>query len=165
MREKVNIYFDFRKSMISWVNMYLKQLDDENLKMKIIPEGNHGVWILGHLIASDDDLSEYLGKGPMLFPQYQQLFKQKSKLLPVTEYPKISLLRKHWEQVCKKNENIYLNLTDKELMEPHLKIEGKTKDDFFKTKEACLKNWILHQMHHAGQLALLFKKCKKKGLV
>jgi len=65
MRQNVDVYFDFWKSMVRWVNMYLNK--------------NHGVWILGHLIASEDDLSEYLGKGPMAFPNYQTLFKQSSK--------------------------------------------------------------------------------------
>ena len=108
MRQKVAVYFDFWKSMVSWVNMYLKNLDDEDLKMEITPNGNHGVWILGHLIASDDDLSEYLGKGSILFPAYQHLFKQQSQLQAVEKYPSIDILRNHWIQVCEKNKEIYL---------------------------------------------------------
>jgi len=151
--------------MVSWVNMYLKGLDNEDLKMELSPNGNHGVWILGHLIASEDDLSEYLGKGPMLFPDYQNVFKQGSQLQAVEKYPAIDLLRDHWNEVCNKNNDIYLKLTDIELAKPHEKIEGKPEEDFFKTKEGCIKNWILHQMHHAGQLAVLRAKCGKKSLI
>lgn len=165
MKENVTVYFDFWKSMVSWVNLYLKRLNEDDLKTEIIPGGNHGVWILGHLIASEDDLSEYLGKGPLLFPAYQDLFKQKSDLQAVEKYPEIHVLKTHWDAVCEKNENIYLELTDKELLEPHEKIEGKIEDDYFKTKAGCLKNWTLHQMHHAGQLAVLCAKCGKQGLL
>lgn len=165
MKQKADVYFNFWKSMVSWVNMYLNGLDDEDLKMELTPNGNHGVWILGHLIASEDDLSEYLGKDPMLFPAYQDIFKQGSKLQTVEAYPAIDLLRDQWKQVCDKNMDIYQKLTDVELTEPHEKIEGKIEDDYFKTKEGCIKNWILHQMHHAGQLAALRAKCGKKSLV
>lgn len=165
MRQKVNVYFDFWKSMVGWVNMYLNGLDNEDLKMELTPNGNHGVWILGHLIASEDDLSEYLGKGVMLFPDYQNMFKQKSQVQEVGKYPAIDLLRDHWQQVCNKNKDIYLKLTDSELTEAHEKIDGNIEDDFFKTKEGCIKNWILHQMHHAGQLAVLRTKCGKKNLI
>jgi len=165
MKQKVDIFFDFWKSMNSWVNMYLNSLDEEDLKMEIVAGGNHGVWVLGHLIASEDDLSEFLGKGSIMFPEYQELFKQKSTLQPVEKYPSISILKAHWEEVCKKNENIYNNLTDVELTEPHEKIEGKIEDDYFKTKEGCIRNWILHQVHHAGQLAILRAKSGKKKLV
>lgn len=165
MRQKVNVYFDLWKSMFGWVNMYLNGLENEDLKMELTPKGNHGVWILGHLIASEDDLSEYLGKGVMLFPDYQDMFKQSSQLQATENYPAIDLLRDQWQQVCSKNKNIYLKLTDHELAEPHEKIEGNPEDDFFKTKEGCIKNWILHQMHHAGQLAVLRTKCGKKSLI
>ena len=76
MRQKVEVYSNLWKTMVAWVDLYLKNLEENDLGTELIPGGNHGVWILGHLIASDDDLSEYLGKGPMLFPDYQNVFKQ-----------------------------------------------------------------------------------------
>jgi len=165
MRQKTDVYFNFWKSMVSWVNMYLNGLDNEDLKMELMPNGNHGVWILGHLIASEDDLSEYLGKGAMLFPLYQDIFKQGNKVQAVEKYPAIDVLRNCWKQVVDKNNDIYLKITDVELSEPHQKIKGKIEEDYFKTKEGCLKNWILHQMHHAGQLSVLRTISGKKSLV
>lgn len=151
-----------RNLMVFWLDKYLNSLTDEDFNQRVTPSGNTGVWILGHLIASDDDLSMYLDKGPMLFPEYQDLFKQGSTLQSAEYYPKVPALRENWKNVCEKNEKIYQSLEDRELDEPHALIQGKIEEDWFKTKEGCLMNWILHQQHHAGQLAVLYSKCTKK---
>ncbi|MBK8383673.1 MAG: DinB family protein [Ignavibacteria bacterium] len=41
--------------MTEWINWLLKDLTDEDLRTELSPGKNHGIWILGHLIASDDD--------------------------------------------------------------------------------------------------------------
>ncbi len=143
--------------MRDWVDMYLDELTDEELRSEIIPGHNHGVWILGHLIASDDTLSEYLGKGPQLFPE-TQVFAQSSMLMPVEECPSVPELRKQWKEVCEKNDAVYRELRDEELQEPHAMIVGNPEEDYFKTKQGVIINWTLHQVHHAGQLALLLAK-------
>jgi hypothetical protein len=143
--------------MLAWVDMYLDQLTDEELRSDIIPGKNHGVWILGHLVASDDTLSEYLGYGPTLFPETQR-YAQGQPMLPVDECKPPTVLRDEWKQVCAKNEAIYQKLTDAELDEPHAFLEGDPEKDYFKTKQGVIINWSLHQVHHAGQLALLLAK-------
>jgi hypothetical protein len=143
--------------MLAWVNMYLDELTDEELRSDIIPGKNHGVWILGHLVASDDTLSEYLGYGPTLFPETQR-YAQGQLLLPVDECKPPSVLRDEWKKVCEKNETIYQRLTDAELDEPHAMLQGNPENDYFKTKQGVIINWSLHQVHHAGQLALLLAK-------
>jgi hypothetical protein len=149
------------KVMCAWVNMYLNELSDEELLSDIISERNHGVWILGHLVASDDTLSEYLGYGPMLFPE-TQVFAQGSNLMPAAEYPHPMILRGQWAQVCKKNDSILRQLRDVELDEPHTKINGDYLNDYFKTKRNVIINWTFHQLHHAGQLALLVGKFNRR---
>jgi len=145
------------REMRDWVNMYLDELTDEELKSEIVPGHNHGVWILGHLVASDDTLSEYLGKGPPLFPE-TQVFAQTSVLKPVESCPSPAELREQWKKVCEKNDAVYRELRDEELSEPHAMIAGNYEDDFFKTKQRIIIFWTLHQVHHAGQLALLLAK-------
>jgi DinB superfamily len=143
--------------MLTWINMYLNALTDEELRSEIVPGKNHGVWILGHLVASDDTLSEYIGCGPTLFPD-TQLFSQGNTLLPVDECKSPTILRVEWKHVCEKNEAIYNALTDTELDQPHALLQGNPDEDYFKTKQGVLLNWPLHQAHHAGQLALLLAK-------
>jgi uncharacterized damage-inducible protein DinB len=145
------------KAMRGWVDMYLDELSDEELRSDIIPGKNHGVWVLGHLVASDDTLSEYLGYGPQLFPE-TQVYAQGSKLMSVENCKPASTLRDEWKQVCGKNEQVYQLLKDEELDQPHAIISGNPEDDYFKTKQGVIINWTLHQVHHAGQLALLLTK-------
>jgi DinB superfamily len=143
--------------MLAWVNMYLDALTDEELRSEIVPGKNHGLWILGHLVASDDTLSEYLGCGPTLFPE-TQAYAQGQPLLPVDECKAPGILREEWKKVCQKNKAIYQRLTDAELDQPHALLQEYPENDYFKTKQGVLLNWPLHQAHHAGQLALLLAK-------
>ncbi len=147
--------------MIEWVNIYINSLTDEEFEMELSPGKNRGVWILGHMITSDDEFSVFMGKGDLLFPYYPELFGQGSKLQPLQSYPEVSELRQQWNDVIEKNKNIYENLKDEELEQPHNNIvEGK--EDFFKTKARVIMAWHLHQMYHAGQLGLLAAKAGKK---
>ncbi len=151
------------KAMINWINSYLDSLSDDDLKMELAPGKNHGVWILGHLIASDDDFSGFMGKGDFLFPEYQSMFAQGAKLQPVENYPPIQTLRKQWKDIVTKNQKIYDDLTDADLNELHANIKDPEKD-FFKTKNMIIIYWQLHQMYHLGQLSLLVSKAGKTTL-
>ena len=103
--------------MYEWVNLYLNALSERDIKQELSPGKNHGVWILGHLIVSDDDFSLYMDKGDLLFPEYREIFAQGSKLLKPEQYPADSLMREQWKQVIKKNKIIYESLNDNEFNE------------------------------------------------
>lgn len=151
--EIVNEFYSQWKINTDWISNNLNSLSDEDLKLSFAEGKNHGVWILGHLIESEDELSEFLGKGSMMYPGYLELFGQGSKLLPVSEYPEISLLRKQWIEVRNKNDTIIKEMKDVEWNEPHCgKGQGQ---DFFKTKGRCIYIWNLHQAFHNGQLTIL----------
>ena len=64
------------KTTASWITGHLDSFTDDELALEIAPGKNHGVWILGHLIESEDDLSKYIGKGEMIFPHYEEIFGQ-----------------------------------------------------------------------------------------
>ncbi|HMS64085.1 MAG TPA: DinB family protein [Ignavibacteria bacterium] len=147
--------------MIEWVNIYINALDDKELEMELSPGKNHGVWILGHLIASDDDFSVYMGKGELLFPEYSELFGQGSKLKKVSEYPEVSKLREQWMTVFEKNKKIYVNLRDEEFEEipENMDEDGM---NYFTSKGKVIMAWQLHQMYHGGQLSVLAARVGKK---
>jgi hypothetical protein len=175
MNSKAELFHGQWKISAGWISNIIKSLSDDELKMEIIPGKNHGVWLLGHLIESEDDLSKFLGKAPMLFPHYEEIFGQGSKLKPADEYPPVSQLREEWAKVIEKNNNLILSVTDEEWNEPHCLDSGLTAnndagdtesrqagpDDFFQTKGRCIMIWILHQMYHAGQLAMILSKAGK----
>lgn len=148
-------------AMIEWVNGCIDPLTDEELKMELAPGKNHGVWILGHLITSDDDFSVFMEKGDLLYPEYFKLFGQGSKLQPVENYPPVSLLREHWKKVIEKNKKIYAELSDEELSQPHGRMTDPPEKDFFKTKQRIIIYWQLHQMYHGGQFSVLLAKAGK----
>ncbi|MDQ3021462.1 MAG: DinB family protein [Bacteroidota bacterium] len=146
--------------MLGWVDGTVNSLSDEDFKIELSPGKNTGVWILGHIIVSDDDLSTFLGKGELLFPWYVKLFGQGTKVQQVENYPDVATLKKCWKQVSERNKIIYSELTDKELNEPHAMIEDFEKD-YFKTKERVIMAWQLHQVYHTGQLAIIESRVGK----
>ena len=146
--------------MVGWVNETMSGFADEDFYTELSPGKNHGVWILGHLIVSDDDFSLYMGKGGLLYPEYSEVFGQGSKIKPVEDYPSVKKLKGLWANVCKKNMAIYSSLKDSEFDEPHALVEDPEKD-FFKTKERVIYAWQLHQMYHTGQLGVLLSRAGK----
>lgn len=146
---------------IDWVNLYIDSLTDEEFEMELLPGKNHGVWIFGHLITSEDDFSLFMGKGELLYPDYREMFGQGSKLQPAKTYPKVSELRKQWTRITDKNKKIYENLKDEEFDQPHNNLVDY-KEDFFKTKDRVIMAWQLHQMYHGGQLGILVARTGKK---
>ncbi|MEO8665859.1 MAG: DinB family protein [Ignavibacteria bacterium] len=147
--------------MIEWVNLYINALTDKDFEMELSPGKNHGVWILGHMIASDDDFSLMMGKGELLFPEYQELFGQGSKLQPVKNYPAVEQLRKQWNDLFEKNKKIYEDLKDADFNQPPENTTDANKD-FFNTKAKVIMAWQLHQMYHGGQLSVLAVRSGKK---
>lgn len=147
--------------MIEWVNMYVNSLSDKDFEMELSPGKNHGVWILGHLVTSDDDFSFYMGKGDFMFPEYHDLFGQGCKLLPVENYPKVVVLKDNWNKIFQKNKIIYGNFKDNEFDETP---ENMNADmlNYFKTKGHVVMAWQLHQMYHGGQLGVLASRTGKK---
>jgi len=148
-------------TMIEWVNIYVDMLTDEEYEMELSSGKNHGVWILGHMITSDDDFSYYMGKGNYLFPEYQELFGQASKLRPVKDYPSVSILKEQWKSVCEKNKKIYESLSDYEFEEVPENMTDEMKN-YFLSKGKVVMAWQLHQMCHAGQLGILVSRTGRK---
>lgn len=148
-------------SMISWASGYLNALNDEELMLPVAPGRNHGIWILGHLIESEDELSKYLGKGDMLYPEMEEQFGMKSKLLAPFDYPSAQELRERWKAVVAKNDRMFSSVVDEEWDDPHALVVGDPKEDFYGTKGRCIHLWILHQMYHTGQLAILLSSLGK----
>ncbi|MBS1517152.1 MAG: DinB family protein [Bacteroidetes bacterium] len=146
--------------MVRWVDGVLNGLDDADFKHELSPGKNNGVWLLGHLVVCDDDFSLYMGKGDILYPDYVDLFGQGTKVMPPEKYPPVKELREGWKKVCEKNYRIYSNIRDEELKEPHALVKN-IEEDYFKTKENIIMHWQLHQMYHAGQLAVILSLCGK----
>lgn len=149
-------------SMLGWVNAFLKRVDDADLEYYVQEGGNHGVYILAHLVCSDDETGYFLGEKELLWPDLLKQFGMGTDCPPVSACPPVAELREMWEEICGVNREIYLKMTDAELDQPHARMAEPPETDFFKTKEGILIHFGLHQVYHAGQLGLLLRKAGKK---
>ncbi len=154
---KVQAFYELWQHKHDWFDLYLSALDNTMLQEAPAPSMNHGVWILTHLLADEDNLADYLGKGTVYYPAYQQDFAPGQPVKPVEDCPSPGRLRHQWQEVRDKNEAVLARLTDNELTQPHIHyVPGPEKE--IETKQLCIMNRILHVAHHAGQLALLLRK-------
>ena len=68
LKTRSQLFIEQHRIMVDWINLYLDALTDDELQMEIMPGRNHGVWILGHLFASEEDLSLFINGEPVLYP-------------------------------------------------------------------------------------------------
>ncbi len=148
--------------MIKWVQRALDEIEIDDYDRTAFDGGNTVVWLLGHLIVSDDDFSLYMGTGDRLYPEYVSMFGTNSKPGHIEEYPPVNDLKEAWKKVCEKNMQIYKSFTDEVLMEKHNRINEEG-EDFIKTKGEVAGVWQLHQVYHAGQIAQIASRLKKES--
>lgn len=155
------LYHQWKMLVDDWVNLTISRIKEEDFKLEVSPGKNHGIFILGHMVTSDDDFSMYMGKGDLFFPDYKEMFGTGAKLLLPDKYPPVKEILEKWKAVCDKNEKIYKELTDAELDEYHALCKDPDKD-WFKTKRRVIHAWQLHQAYHAGQLGIIESITKPK---
>jgi uncharacterized damage-inducible protein DinB len=144
-----------------WMMGIINNFTDDELKLEIAPGKNYALWIVCHLVASDDDFSMFMGRGGLLYPEYAELFSQGKKLIPFEQCPSPKDVRNALEKVIEKNKLVYSSLNDEELNEPHA-LMNDPENDFFKTKARVIMAWQLHQVYHTGQLASILSAAGKR---
>ncbi|MDK9699700.1 MAG: DinB family protein [bacterium] len=154
-------FADHYKNMVDWVNWQIDDLSEAEMQQTVAPGTNHGIWLLGHLIVSDDDLGAYLGIGEKQYPDLFPVYGQGSKCKPPSSYHSLSELKAMWKAVSDRNIDMLSQFSDDELDKPHAQVKDPDRD-FFKTKFRVISFWILHQQYHAGQLGLLNAVMMKK---
>ena len=135
----------------------MEELSDEQLALEISPSKNTGHYLLGHLIAVNDNILPLLGLGQSLYSELVEVFIKNADKSGL-EKPTISQLRKQWHVVNKLLlEKIEL-LTYEQLLEKHTSVSN---EDFAKEPHRNKLNVVLsranHLAYHVGQIALLKK--------
>lgn len=146
-----------RESMYFWFDFVLKNDDIHAvLQRELLPGKNSGVWLLGHVVASDDDIGLYLGTHEIQFPDVAELFSSGKSYDPSAKYPETEYLLDCWRRVGERTLQAYDELTDADLDTPHARLGSKSvEEDFFGTKRNVLYHWTNHQLYHLGQLSTL----------
>ncbi|MEO8534291.1 MAG: DinB family protein [Flavobacterium sp.] len=121
------------------------KLNDEDLKKDVAFGRNSGLYLLGHLIASNDLLMPLFGFGEKMYPDYEKIF----LCCPdkcAQNFPTVKQVKFHWFTL-----NEHLNLKFSSLNEKQWIIEDDTAFHQFKT----MLSIVNHQCYHLGQLNFL----------
>jgi hypothetical protein len=139
------------------VNKLLEKLTDETLLKEVAPGKNTGIYLLGHLIAVNDNLLPLFGLGERLHPELTNPFLKmpdKSGL----EFPTPATLRSYWKEVNATLEKHFEKLSADEWFTRHNSVSP---EDFAKephrNKLNVLMSRTTHQGYHLGQLIFLSK--------
>ena len=134
----------------------LSKLSDEALQKEVAVGRNTGWYVLGHLVAVSDALSEMIGTGQRQYPDLQAVFIQHPDRsgLPL---PSISQLRSYVETIAERLSGEFRTLNTAEWLNRH---NAMTDDEFLSNPErnklSVLLNRTNHLSYHIGQLRLLF---------
>ena len=85
------------------INEWLAKVSDEQMMQETAPGRNTGIYLFGHLIASNDDLFRLLGIGEKMHPELDDMFISNPDKSGKT-FPSISTLKEYWTKI-----NITLN--------------------------------------------------------
>ncbi len=153
----VKMVLDMWNARVKQIDSLLRGLSDEQLCKKVAPTKNRGIYLLGHLTATHDQLFRLLDICKPIFPDYQTFFLDNPDK-GISKIPSVSDVRKSWANV-----NIQLSKHFK-LMHTNewfLRHTSVSQDDFEKEPHRNKLNIMLtrsnHLGYHFGQLVLLKK--------
>jgi hypothetical protein len=136
----------------------VNSLTDEQLKNETAPGRNSGVYLLGHLVASNEGILTLLGAGEKLYPQLENPF-LKSADKSGHEFPSIEELKKYWNDVSGRLLKVFNETKPEDWVTRHTAV---SEEDFAKEPHRNKLNILISRMNHVayhlGQLAYLKTK-------
>ena len=123
----------------------IHKLTDEDLKKDVALGRNSGIYLLGHLIASNDLLMPLFGFGEKMYPEYEKIF----LCCPdkyAQNFPTVKEVKSHWFAL---NEQLILKFSA--INEKQWITEGEKSYHKLKT----ILTIVNHQCYHLGQLNFL----------
>jgi hypothetical protein len=134
---------------------FINESSDELLLKEVAPGRNRGVYLMGHLIAIHDGISEILGFGKKAYPDLATIFITAPDKT-IDKIPTVSELRVMWTSVHDRLKNEFSTIPADKWFKRH---ESMTDADFEKdparNKLSVLANRTNHLAYHFGQLRLL----------
>jgi hypothetical protein len=141
----------------SRMDKLLTDFSDEQLMGDIAPGKNSGVYLLGHLIAVNENLFPLFGLGPRIYPQYDDLF-LKSPDKSGRPFPALKELRAQWQETNSRLTQHFERMSAEDWFAKHTAVsEEDFKKEPHRNKLNVLLNRTAHQAYHLGQLMLLKK--------
>ena len=139
---------------ISRAEKYFDAKSDEALEQQIAPNKNRLIYLLGHLVASNDSMITLFGIGERLYPQYEEIFSRNpDKAFPT---PPVAELRKAWKDVHEALSRSFNSMTVDQWLSKHT---AMTDEDLAKeptrNKLSVMISRTNHVAYHLGQIILV----------
>lgn len=123
----------------------VNRLSDDDLKKDVVSGRNSGLYLLGHLIATNDILMPLFEFGEKMYPEYEKIFLCTPDKC-AQKFPPTEMVRLHWFTLNEKLRIRFGAMEQKEWI-----FESKGADERLK----IMLSVVNHQCYHLGQLAFL----------
>ena len=141
------------KAVTDFFNLY----EDDYYLNEVAPGKNRAVYLLGHLIASSDNMLPLFGLGERLYPAYEEIFALKPDRA-FDEIPSVAELKKNWSEVNTALAGHFSKIEPADWLDRHTKVSA---EDFARQPERNKLNVLMgrtsHISYHMGQLVFLKK--------
>lgn len=142
-------------SELARADQFIFDLSDEKWYNQVSPGRNRAIYLIGHLIASNDSLFEILGIGKRLYPELELAFIRNADQSD-QDMPDPSLLKTYWYKVHEGLKYSFLTITDDEWLSRHTAMTDQDFDlDPMRNKLSVLMSRSRHLSYHLGQLKLI----------
>ena len=153
----IKMTFDAWNVHVARVSNLLNELTDDQLKAKIAPNKNSGVYIVAHLVAIHDKMLPLLSLGEQEYPKWFDAYVDEADG-PAKSFPATSEIRENWTAVSNKLSNQFKQLSVEDWFKRH---HAVNEEDFKKEPHRNRLNLVInrtnHLAYHFGQLILLKK--------
>jgi hypothetical protein len=150
----VNMWTSRNTAVTGFFNKY----ENESVYLnEVAPGRNRALYLLGHLIATNDSMLPLLGLGEKLFPELEEFSSSPDKSFTINQ--SISELKKQWDTINATLTDHFSKFSAENWLERHTAVSP---EDFEKEPHRNKLNVLIgrtnHQSYHLGQLNLLTVK-------
>lgn len=149
----VNMWSSRNKAFSDFFNKY----QDEDYLAEVAPGRNRAIYLLGHLIATNDGMIPLFGLGERLFPELEMFSGNPDRSFEINA--SVHELKTKWESLNNVLTTHFSKMTVSDWLGKHTAVSS---EDFAKEPHRNKLNVFLgrtnHQSYHLGQLNLLTVK-------
>ncbi|MEX2234067.1 MAG: DinB family protein [Cyclobacteriaceae bacterium] len=139
---------------IGRADKFFNGLSDEALQKEIAPGKNRIIYLLGHLIAVNDNMNALFGLGPRSYAHLDEAFVNKPDRSSQPE-PDAAPLRQDWKRSNEQLSALFARMTPEDWFSKHT---AMTDEDLIKepdrNKLSVLLTRVSHVAYHLGQMVL-----------
>jgi hypothetical protein len=137
------------------VGEFLNKLSDQSLLKEVAPSRNRVYYLIGHLIAINDQMMPILGLGESKYPHLDELFVRKPDT-PIMQGPTPEELRAHWKESVERLDKGFKGLSQDDWFNRHNSVsEQDFEREPHRNKLNIVVNRTNHMSYHLGQLMLV----------